>query len=171
MAKSSKAQEIAELQAMLDAMPDDSDDEAIDEYEKENKEDPEEILEIRYRRKVKRKNWVGARMTLVCEGCGVTYYEALPGRYDGRLCGENCATIELENARELLDKARDYAPVSWIRELEDNNTLSKLVAPHLEAGTTPDLEPRPIPGAIERPATEAPKKPQTIAEKIAARLK
>lgn len=172
----SKAEEIAELQALIDMMPDDSDEEAIEEYEKTEAPDKEEILEIQYRRKVKRKNWVGSRFERTCEACGVTYYESLPGRYDGRLCGENCATIELDNARELLESARDFANTEWIVRLEENKTLSRVTAEHLQSGPTPDLKPAPVPGAIMRPAPKKPveappTEPQTIAEKIAASLK
>lgn len=153
----SKAEEIAELVAMLAELPDDDDTVAIDKYEK----DPEDIHEIHYRRKVKNRHFHSLKTELICEGCGVTFYEHLPARYDGRLCGENCATIELDNARELLDKARDYAPTSWIRELEGNETLRKLAPEHLA----------PAPSIEVEPESEPVRAPQTLAEKIAAKLK
>ncbi len=167
--KSSKAEEIAELQAMLSELPDDDDTVAIDKYEK----DPEDIHEIHYRRKVKNRHFNSLKVQLTCEGCGVTYYEHLPGRYDGRLCGENCATIELGNARELLDSARDFAPAQWIRELEGNETLRRLTPEHLVSGAPSDMTAARI-AYLDRddsPAPQEPAKPLTLAEKIAAKLK
>ena len=164
---STKAEEIAELQALLDAMPDDTDSEAVQKYEKENTEDPEEVVEIRYSRKVKRKHYHSLAHELICEECGVVFYKHLPAGYEGRLCGENCASTVLEIARDALACFLDPEAVATL-----STALLARDPAHLSTGGADPrlrLQGRTIEPAYQAP--EAPTEPLTLAEKIAARVR
>lgn len=172
MAKSAKEKlaEIAELEALLAEMPDEEDEKAVATYEEKNK-DPNEVVEIRYRR-VKRKHFASLKHELECEECGVTFHAHLPALFDGRLCGTNCAEIVIEKVRDLLAKF----DVPHVVIAETSPALLNQDPPHLVKG---GRDPRRV-GSDGTPIEDTPEDvpvsapvsaPLTLKEKIAARLK
>ena len=165
---STKAEEIAELQALIDAMPDGDDSEAVDAYETANP-NANEVVEVSYRR-VKNKHYHGVKHELICEECELTFYRHLPAKYDGRICGSNCASIVIEKARDILGTLLSAPAIEAL-----SPALLDIAPQHLqERGSDPRL----LPGGADEPvdpaypeAPEAPVAPKTLAEIIADKLR